>query len=173
MDFITDIDNVMEGIEYGWVDRTGKRYTKLDEFGQKYMLQLPNQLRKSKLGVCWDQVELERELFAKRNIPFETYFIVYYDDDKCPTHTFILFEYNNKIFWYEHAWATMRGLHEYDNLKTAISDIRNKFINYELNNKYDSQNLVIYEYDAPKGSLSCLGFYKHCEKGKQIQIDSL
>ena len=43
----------------------------------------------------------------------------------------------------------------------------------ELGGKYDPQNLVIYEYDASKENISCLGFYKHCEKGKQIQIDSL
>ena len=168
MDFITDIDNVMEGIEYGWVDRTGKRYTKLDEFGQKYMLQLPNQLRKSKLGVCWDQVELERELFAKRNIPFETYFIVYYDDDKCPTHTFLIFQKNDKVYWYEHSWAPMRGLHQYNDSKSALKDITVKFIDGELNGQYSQKNLCIYEYDAPNKNLSCSEFYKHCENGKRI-----
>ena len=163
----------MSPIQYGWVDRDGAKHTDMTHFAEKYMLQTPDQLLESQLGVCWDQVELQRKLFANADIDGRSFFMVHYDQDKCPTHTFILFERNNKVFWHEHAWVAFRGLHEYDNLKAAISDIRSKFINNELGDEYNPQNLVIYEYDAPKGSLSCLNFYKHCEKGKQIQIDSL
>ncbi len=173
MDFVKEIDAKMSQIQYGWVDSDGGKHTDMAHYAEKYMLQMPDQLIESRLGVCWDQVELQRKLFADAGITTHSFFIVLYDENKCPTHTFILFEHDNKTFWYEHAWAAMRGLHEYSNLKAAISDIRNKFIENELGGKYDSQNLVIYEYDAPKENLSCLGFYKHCENGKQIQIDSL
>lgn len=173
MDFIKEIDAKMSSIQYGWVDKNGAKHTNMAHYAEKYMLQMPDQLLKSKLGVCWDQIELQRKLFADVDIATRSFFIVHYDEDKCPTHTFMLFEHDNKTFWYEHAWATMRGLHEYDNLKSAIFDIRNKFINSELSGKYNPQNLVIYEYDAPKKNLSCLDFYKYCEKGKQVQIDSL
>ena len=173
MDFIKEIDVKMSPIQYGWVDKNGVKHTDMTHFAEKYMLQMPDQLLESQLGVCWDQVELQRKLFANTGIDGRSFFIVHYDEDKCPTHTFILFERNNKVFWHEHAWAAFRGLHEYDNLKAAISDIHDKFINNELSGKYNPQNLVIYEYDAPKESLSCINFYKHCENGKQIQIDSL
>ncbi|MDO4742230.1 MAG: hypothetical protein Q4A79_02540 [Candidatus Saccharibacteria bacterium] len=163
----------MSPIQYGWVDCDGGKHTDMAHFAEKYMLQIPNQLLESCLGVCWDQVELQRKLFANTGKHTRSFFIVYYDGDKCPTHTFILFEYNNKIFWHEHARAALRGLHEYDNLRSAISDVHNKFINNELSGKYSPQNLVIYEYDAPRKNLSCIEFYKHCERGKQIQIDSL
>lgn len=170
MDFISKIDNVMKDIEYGWVDKTGKRHTKLDGFGQKYLLQLPDQLRKSKLGVCWDQVELERELFTENSIPFKTYFIVYYDGDKCPTHTFLIFHKDGKAYWYEHSWTSMRGLYQYENLESALKDIKAKFIDDELNNQYNPKKLFVYEYDAPNKNLSCPEFYKHCENGKRINI---
>lgn len=173
MDFIKEIDVKMSPIQYGWVDKNGVKHTDMTHYAEKYMLQMPDQLLESQLGVCWDQVELQRKLFADNGIATRSFFIVHYDGDKCPTHTFMLFERNNKTFWYEHAWAVLRGLHEYDNLKAAISDIRSKFINNELGGKYNPQNLVICEYDAPKENLSCLDFYKHCEKGKQVQIDSL
>lgn len=173
MDFVKEIDAKMSPIQYGWVDSSGAKHTDMAHYAEKYMLQMPEQLLESRLGVCWDQVELQRKLFTDAGVATRSFFIVHYDGNECPTHTFILFEHDNKTYWYEHAWAVMCGLHEYDNLKTAISDIRNKFINNELGGKYDSQNLVIYEYDAPKENLSCLNFYKHCEKGKQIQIDSL
>ena len=173
MDFIKEVDEKMYLVQYGWVDKNGVKHTDMVHYAEKYMLQMPDQLLESKLGVCWDQVELQRKLFSDIGVTTRSFFIVHYDEDKCPTHTFILFEHDNKTFWYEHAWVTMRGLHEYDNLKSAIADIRNKFINSELGGKYNPQNLVIYEYDAPKENLSCLDFYKHCEKGKQVQIDSL
>lgn len=173
MEFITDIENIMKNIEYGWVDKTGQRHTEFDEFGQKYMLQLPDQLQKSQLGVCWDQVELERKLFAERSIPFETYFIVYYDGDKCPTHTFLIFHKDGDAYWYEHSWAPMRGLHQYKSPASALKDIRDKFIDNELGGQYDVKNLFIYEYDAPNKNLSCPEFYKHCENGKRINISSI
>ena len=172
MDFIKEIDAKMAPIQYGWVDKDGVKHTDWAHY-EKYMLKLPDQLLKSRIGVCWDQVELQRKLFADAGIATRSFFIVHYDGKMNPTHTFILFEHNNKTFWHEHAWEAFRGLHEYDNLKAAISDIRNKFINNELGGKYEPQNLVIYEYDAPKENLSCLEFYNHCERGKQVQIDSL
>ena len=170
MDFISDIDDIMKDIEYGWVDESGRRYTEFDEFSQKYRLQSPDQLRKSKLGVCWDQVELERELFNKKNLSFETYFIVYYDDDKCPTHTFLIFHKDDKAYWYEHSWMLMRGLYQYDNSEAALKDIRVKFIDNELDSQYNPKNLCIYEYVAPNKNFSCSEFYKHCESGKRIFI---
>ena len=82
-----------------------------------------------------------------------------------------VFEHDGKTFWYEHAWEIWRGLHEYTDFEAAISDIREKFIDNMLDGEYDPQNLVIYEYDAPMKNLSCLEFYKHCEKGKQIHFN--
>ena len=173
MDFIKEIDEKMSLIQYGWVDNDGCKHTDMSHFSEKYMLQLPEQLLKSHLGVCWDQVELQRKLFAGIGIATRSFFIVHYDEGKCPTHTFTIFEYNNKTFWYEHAWTIMCGLHKYDNLKSAILDIRDKFISNELSNEYNPQNLVIYEYNEPQKNLSCSEFYQHCEKGKRITIDSL
>lgn len=170
MDFIKEVDEKMSPIQYGWVDSDGVKHTDMAHYAERYMLQMPDELLESQLGVCWDQVELQRKLFADNGIATRSFFIVHYDGDKCPTHTFILFERNNRVFWHEHAWGILRGLHEYDNLKTAISDIRNKFINNELGGKYDPQNLVIYEYDAPKENLSCLDFINIAKKANKSKL---
>ena len=171
MDFINEVDEKMSQIEYGWVDKSETRHTDMGHFSEQYMLQTPDQLLESRLGVCWDQVELQRKLFDDSGVATRSFFIVHYDGGKCPTHTFTIFEHDGKTFWYEHAWEIWRGLHEYANFKAAISDIREKFIENMLDGKYDPQNLVIYEYDAPMKNLSCLEFYKHCEKGKQIHFN--
>ena len=168
MDFLKEIDSTINTVEYGWIDESGGRHTDLANFSDEYRLQSPKQLQESRLGVCWDQVELARKLFSDAGIATRTFFIVHYDDDKCPTHTFILFEHDGKTYWHEHAWEIMRGLHEFDTFKQAISTIRDAFIEKMLHGEYDPQNLVIYEYGTPPAGLSCLGFYKHCEKGEQI-----
>lgn len=173
MDFLEKIDLKMNPIEYGWVDASGNRHTDMKDFSDAYILQSPEELLGSHLGVCWDQVELERKLFNDAGIKVRSFFIVHYDGNMCPTHTFILFEHNGKIYWYEHAWSIMRGLHEFDSFKQAISHIRKKFIEGELKGKYNPQNLVIHEYETPPYGLSCLAFYKHCENGEQVRIFSL
>ena len=170
MEFIKEIDAKMSPIQYGWVDNTGGKHTDMEGYGENYMLQMPDQLLESRLGVCWDQTELQRKLFADADIVTRSFFIVHYDGDRDPTHSFTIFEHGGKVFWYEHAWEIMRGLHEYDNLESALSDVHDKFIDKELGGKYNPQNLVMYEYGAPQRNLSCPEFYKHCESGKKIHI---
>lgn len=170
IDLFKKIDGVMAPIEYGWVDTRGRRHKRLNGFGKRYRLQMPDELLESELGVCWDQVELERKLFSEEGIEVHTYFIVHYDDDKCPTHTFLLFEHGDKVYWYEHAWELVRGWHEYTDTNQALNYIRARFIDGTLHDEYQPENLVIYEYDAPDKPLSCPEFYRHCEKGKKIEI---
>ena len=45
------------------------------------------------------------------------------------------------------------------------------FINMELDNLYNSNNFIIYEYDKPKYGINVSEFYKHCENGKSIKLN--
>ena len=170
MDAVKEINSEMRQIAYGWLDKDRNRYKKLDGFDEKYILQVPHQLLESKLGVCWDRVELERKLFTEKKIKTSSYFIVHYGRDKCPTHTFILFKHIGKTYWYEHSWTPMRGIHEYKNENDALKDIRAKFIDNELQGKYNPNNLMIYKYTAPNKNLSCSEFFDHCKKGEVIKL---
>lgn len=166
-----EIMNLMENIEYGWIDRNNNKYNVVDEsYLDNYILQHPKDIIKNKIGVCWDQVELERYYFKGNDWNIKSYFIVHYDNDKCPTHTFLTFEKNNKYYWFEHAWERFRGIHEYQTQKELLFDVKNKFIKYELNNNYEKNNLVIYNYKKPNYHLNVQEFYRHCESGHQISI---
>ena len=106
------IMDLMSIINYGWIDKNGiKHINDYDTFSDDYILQSPNDLIDSKLGVCWDQVELERYYFESFNNSVKTFFIVHYDNDKCPTHTFLIYEKNGKYCWFEHSWERYRGIH--------------------------------------------------------------
>ena len=167
-----EIMDLMKNIEYGYVDKNNNKYSIVDEtFSDNYILQSPNEVIKSRIGVCWDQVELERYYFKGNGLNIKTYFIVHYDNDKCPTHTFLTFEKDNKYYWFEHSWEIFSGIHEYATLKDLLLDVRDKFIKYELNNNYIKENLCIYDYKKPKYHLSVLEFYKHCESGINISME--
>ena len=157
-----EIMDLMNNIEYGYVDKEGRKYTKeFDNFADLYILQTPKEIEKSKVGVCWDQVELERYYFKGNDWNIKTYFIVHNDNDKCPTHTFLTFEKNNKYYWFEHSWEICRGIHEYKSEKELLLDVKQKFIKYELNNNYVKNNLYIYRYDKPKYHITTQEFYNH------------
>lgn len=167
-----EIMDLMKIIEYGWVDKDNNKHDLVDEtYSDNYILQSPNEVIKNRIGVCWDQVELERYYFKGNAWNIKTYFIVHYDSDKCPTHTFLTFEKDNKYYWFEHSWKTFRGIHEYTTLKDLLVDVRDKFIKYELNDNYTKENLYIYDYKKPKYYLSTLEFYKHCESGVNISLE--
>ena len=169
-----EIMNLMKNIEYGWIDKNNNKHNFVDEtYSNNYILQSPNEVIKNKIGVCWDQVELERYYFKGNDWNIKTYFLVYYDGDKCPTHTFLTFEKNNKYYWFEHSWERFRGIHEYESLKKMLLDIRNKFIKHELNNDYVSKNLVLHEYKKPKYHISVQEFYNHCDYGRYITFVEL
>lgn len=169
-----EIFRLMSDIEYGWVDRNNNHYRNSEDlFSLNYRLQSPKEIIENKIGVCWDQVELERYYFDSANLNIKTYFICHYDNDKCPSHTFLTFEKDNNFYWFEHSWEKFRGIHKYNSLKELLIDIRKKFIKTELKNKYNKDNLMIYEYNKPKFNISCIDFCKHCENGKNINIDIL
>lgn len=169
---VQEIMEQMNNIKYGWKDKYENIHYNVDEtFSSNYVLETPDEVVKNKVGVCWDQVELERILFEEINIKFNTYFIVHYDNDKCPTHTFLIYKDNNSYYWFEHSWEMFRGIHAYKTEKAALKDIKNKFISYELNGNYNDNNLCLYKYKKPKYGIDCLNFYKHCEQGENIIIE--
>lgn len=168
------IMNLMKNIEYGWVDKNNNKHNIVDDkYSDNYILQSPNQIIKNRIGVCWDQVELERYYFKGNDWNVKTYFLVHYDGDKCPTHTFLTFEKDNKYYWFEHSWERFRGIHEYKSLKDLLFDIRDKFIKYELDNDYVLENLVLHEYKKPKYHISVQEFYDHCDSGIYIDFNKL
>lgn len=169
-----EVMNLMKNIDYGWVDSNNMKHISIDQsYSSNYILQKPNEIIRNQIGVCWDQVELERYYFKGHEWNIKTYFIVYYDGDKCPTHTFLTYEKNDKLYWFEHSWEKFRGIHEYCTKKELLLDVKDKFIKSELNNQYEIENLVLHEYTKPKYHISVQEFYIHCENGKYIDFNSL
>lgn len=162
----------MEKIEYGFPDENGKNiiledYKKWEEdFPNFYYLQTPKELLKSKMGVCWDQVELERYYFNKENIPIRTYFIMLEEKDMLPSHTFLTYEEKNKFYWFEHAWGEYKGIHEYSTKNDLLKDVIDKFRKSHKEVTKNAQ-VYLYEYKNPTAHITCDEFYEFVKTSKK------
>lgn len=84
--------NLVSQTIYGWLDNNDEKHYKLEmeKYQEKYILQTPEEVERNKIGVCWDQVELERYYLEKMNITCESYLIYYNGERKDRAHTFLI-----------------------------------------------------------------------------------
>lgn len=160
---VNEIMDKMNLIDYGFLDSNGENIIEDEERWEKefylfYHLQSPSELLETKVGVCWDQVELERDLFSKTPYNFCTYFIYINEDDMLPSHTFLVYEDNSKYYWFEHSWYDYKGIHEYNDLDSLLLDIVNKFYESHTEVSRDSK-YYLYRYNKPKYNITCDEFY--------------
>lgn len=173
---VEKIRNVMSEIEYGFKDEFGNNIIDInskrwyDEFASFYYLQTSEELLKTKCGVCWDQVELERKLFMDSKINVKTFFIYIADGDMLPSHTFLIYEDNDKYYWFEHSWRKYRGIHEYRSEQILLFDIINKF-REEHTEVNKNSRLYLYQYQMPKAHIKCNEFYQYIETQKKIECN--
>lgn len=172
-EIIESLDKIMNEINYGVPNEKNENLLELmdeDEvFNKYYYLQTPEELLKSKLGVCWDQVELERKFLESKNLSVKTYFICTYDDDNLPSHTFLTFKDKDLYCWYEHSWFAEKSIKKYETLELLLKDVKKRFINsHEAN---EDAPTLIYEYQTPPSHINCQGFYEYVEKSKLIKTN--
>lgn len=95
---------IKNNISYGFVDKNKNKYFPKDfnsvDIDSLYILQAPKEVIENKCAWCWDVIELIRYYFEQNNLYNETYYMEYKNDNLNihHTHTFILFEKDNK--WY-------------------------------------------------------------------------
>ncbi len=167
---IEEILAAMESIQYGFTNQDKKIFKDEDMVQNHYCLQTPEEILETKVGVCWDQVELERYYFDKAKIPARTFCLIAYNDSSCPTHTFLIYQYDNHYFWFEHSWSIFQGIHEYSSLMEALKDVKKRFIAVEIEAKGIEGNVILYEYDNPPKHASVEEFYHYIEKNPKIEI---
>lgn len=174
MSNIDEIMKIMETIEYGFLDKDGHNIFKdkdvSEKFSKSYYLISPKELLEKKVGVCWEQVELERMLFQEKGIKNETYFIYIDDANGLPSHTFLVYYDCNKVYWFEHSWYDEKGIHEYSNLNLLLNDVKEKFWKSRQDEvKHDLYNNIhIYKYDRPNYNISCSEFFNFIYTSQEI-----
>lgn len=165
-----EVMDLMNSIEYGWIDSEGKHYDSLNKDNcNNYKLLKAKDIIKNGFGVCWDQVEVERFYLRNNKINIKTIFIYYEDGVNDESHTFLTYEKNGKYYWFEHAWMEYRGIHEYETFDDLIQDVKNKF-GCKIGNDYASDRFHCYIYKKPQVGFCVDEFYDFCKSGEEIKL---
>lgn len=148
---------------YGFIGKNKKTYTdsssqEWDDWATECVVQTGDEVLKTNVGTCWDQVEFERLWFKNNNYIFKTFFICYKFDEPVdlPTHTLLLFEENDKWYWFEHSWFVNKGIYEFNTIDEALNLIVDKHLSSTINSSkitsLTNDNIHVYTYDEiPKG----------------------
>lgn len=145
----------------------------------KYSLCDKDRILKYGLGICWDDVELERFWFKEHNYKFKTFFIWIKLDYKnsYSTHTYLVYEDNNKYYYFEYSDGNNKGIKEFDSYDDAIKYQMSKYIEYlkysklEINNEV-LNHLEVIEYDNPKYGCDMNEYIDHILNSKIIYKNS-
>lgn len=136
-------------------------HIKSDDFIKYYVLLSPNEFEKYKGGICWDYVAYESMYFRAKypNIKFETYYQVIDNRNDNPTHTFLIFEFNKKWYWFESSWKPNCGVYGFDNKSDCIEYIMQKL-------KLPGKNYGTYicKFDATDATMygmNCVGYMNY------------
>lgn len=166
------LEFMSENIKYGFVGKNGKVYNNqnsedLNDWYEQCLVQTGDQVLKTKVGTCWDQVEMERLWFEKRNYEIKTIFIwfeVNYGNDY-PTHTFLLYQKNGKWYWFENSFEACRGIHEFNTIEEAIECVKTRQLEYAISigvaKQEDKEFLKDYEYSKLVSPLNVDEYINH------------
>jgi len=144
-------------IKYGFIDKNNRIYKEKEvkednsNWVDNYTIQTKDRLSKTKIGHCWDFVELERFYFNKNNIKCKSYFIG--DKDLNITHTFLIYFLDKKVYWIESAWFKLNGEYEFNSESECLNFVKSKF---KQHNNYNS--IILKEYSEPKSNTNQLEF---------------
>lgn len=166
----------MDQIQYGWYSQEDQKIHGTGEedneeyFYKNYHLQSPAVTIKRKVGVCWDQTELERKWFSKHHIIHSIIYIEIENRKECPSHTFLLYEseITGKIHWFEHSWGQYRGVHNYSTISDAIKDIIYK--HQECNNDFESPIICTHLKNTPEYGCTCEEFMEFAKNQPSIDL---
>ena len=127
------MDFMNQNITYGWVDNEDKlHFNNLKHFREQYKTSTLDKILEFGIGTCieqakiiksfLDRIGLENKLYCYRGYESENHF-----EKEVRMHCFILFKEKNKWYHFEHSNRQKRGIHQYDNIDSAIKNTISRF----------------------------------------------
>lgn len=120
-------------IEYGWVDNKNNLHiNNLKGFRENYRISSIDEMKNTGLGTCIEQAKMIKTFFDKMGIENKLYCHRSYEtevnfDKEVRMHCFVLFNYNNCWYHFEHSNRPKRGIHKYNSVEDAIKNITDGF----------------------------------------------
>lgn len=165
----TNIKDKLNTIKLGYRDKDGNLYSAFKwNFKEIFYLQNPKQLIESKIGTCFEQVELERELISKLGVDLRTYFIHYPSENYDIAHSFLIYKDSKKYYWVENAWLKYKGLHVYNTKEELFNDVLEKFVETIPDGEF--KKVKMYLYEKPRFGINYIKYLSHCINGRSMKI---
>lgn len=149
-----------KNIQYGVVDKFGNKVLDSNSKNFQYIcnndwkLKTVNDIIKSGIGHCYDQVEIEREWFEAHNYIYKTFWVSAYQDDienSGFSHAYLVYFDKNSWHLFEHADFSNKGIHKFNTLKEALdfqSTNQIKYASSQIKPK-DKYSIFIKEFKKP------------------------
>lgn len=130
-------------------------------------LMTPREVLEQKSGSCHDQVVLELAVLKTLGYHPSAYFVLEHDNKPTnsqggETHSYVVVEDNNKLYWLENAWSRHAGLNEVPNPKFIIQAHKERA--WGDSNKYPELEVVRF---AGKPGDTLQELVDHCFNDKQ------
>ena len=107
---------------------------------EKYRTLFPDEFEDYQVGTCWDFTDYEAIIFENifrfkkslgklREKTYSLYYIELEDEDgDRPSHTWLSYILNGRVYVFESAWRKYKGIHFYPSEKAMLKDYAEKFI---------------------------------------------
>lgn len=118
-----------------------------------------------KTGICWDFVQYEACWFLKHKLKYKTFYIeIETEDNSNPTHTFLVFFLNDKVYYFESSWYEYKGIEEFDNLEDLLETVCTRHIETYQDSVPVNGNAYIKEIKLPSKKYVGLSFEEYMQK---------
>ncbi len=159
----------MQSIKNGYMDRKGNLYHYFtNDFNENFYFRKPEDIISSNIGICFEQVELERYYLSKHDLNLRTYFLLYQESTLGSSHAFVIYKDHDKYYWMENAWLKYRGIHEYKTKEEAYLDISYKFGKTIPN--FKREKLKLYEFEKPRYGINYEKYKNNAFNGHVIRL---
>ena len=133
-----------EKIKYGYVDTKGVMHLdKVPKFNDEYKVNVPEVTVEKECGLCIDQVEVEKEYFKNKNIPFKEYLIGALKNSTLRFHVLLIYEENGEFCWFENSYDEYNGIKKYKDLNECFKDVKDAFFKREGLSLEDEKSLLL------------------------------
>ena len=125
----------------------GKVYTDSSKIDWSKYKTIPlKDIEKYHVGICWDFVNYQHYYFKKNKIKDESYMVVMQlsdNPDDIGPHTFSIFNYDGKKYWFESSWMSHQGIKEVNSWKDVVEE----WVNCYDKTKSKSKPYSVYKYN--------------------------
>jgi len=120
----------MDCIEYGWMDKSYKKYFTFDTWWEDYRLLLPPDVKKYKIGTCYEQALLAYDHLTSHGYKCK---LIYIQQYKISTHLFVIYKVDGGWNYFEHSFEKYKGISgPYKNIIDIVNLVHSNMAQYSL-----------------------------------------